>query len=87
MNIEFTKKYHKSYSKIKNKKVRKDAKEAAEKVIAAKDQLEIPLKKLSGFKNAYRIKIGDYRIGVHIEQQTIYFAEIAHRKDIYNMFP
>ncbi|HET7361710.1 MAG TPA: type II toxin-antitoxin system RelE/ParE family toxin [Salinimicrobium sp.] len=87
MNIDFTKKYRKSFSKIKSKKVRKAAKEAAEKVMAAKDQRDIPLKKLSGFKNAYRIKIGDYRIGVRIEQQTIYFAEIGHRKDIYDMFP
>lgn len=45
------------------------------------------LKKLEGFKNAYRIKTGDYRIGVFIEEDTIEFVRFVHRKDIYKKFP
>ncbi|MEI8202294.1 MAG: type II toxin-antitoxin system RelE/ParE family toxin [Bacteroidota bacterium] len=45
------------------------------------------LKKLTGYKNTYRIKMGDYRIGVFIENGIIEFARIAHRKDIYKVFP
>jgi len=45
------------------------------------------LKKLTGFKNAYRIKIGHYRIGIFIENNKVEFARVVHRKDIYNMFP
>ncbi len=45
------------------------------------------LKKLSGCKNAYRIKIGDYRIGVFIEKDFVEFARLVHRKDIYKVFP
>ncbi|WP_428656836.1 type II toxin-antitoxin system RelE family toxin [Runella sp.] len=34
----------------------------------AKKLQDIPnLKKLSGYKNAYRIRIGDYRIGLYVE--------------------
>ncbi|MDP3913923.1 MAG: hypothetical protein Q8R96_09315 [Bacteroidota bacterium] len=45
------------------------------------------LKKLTGYKNAYRIKIGNYRIGVFIENNIVEFARVIHRKDIYRVFP
>ena len=44
-------------------------------------------KKLKGYKSYYRIKIGDYRIGVEIENDVIDFILISHRKNIYNLFP
>ena len=44
------------------------------------------LKKLKGHGIAYRIKIGNYRIGVFIEDDTVEFARIIHRKDIYKKF-
>ncbi len=44
-------------------------------------------KKLRGYKNAYRLRVRDYRIGLFIENNTIEFARIAHRKDIYTLFP
>ena len=45
------------------------------------------LKKLVGYKNAYRIRDGDYRIGVFVEGDTVEFARVLHRKDIYKVFP
>jgi mRNA interferase RelE/StbE len=49
---------------------------------------EIPnLKKMQGFKTAFRIRVGDYRIGILFEENTIKFARIAHRKSIYDIFP
>jgi mRNA interferase RelE/StbE len=46
------------------------------------------IKKLTGFSDYYRIRVGDYRIGFEvIEKATIKFIVIAHRKDIYNLFP
>jgi mRNA interferase RelE/StbE len=45
------------------------------------------VKKLKGFSNAYRIRIGDYRIGVTFENNIVKFARVAHRKEIYKIFP
>jgi len=45
------------------------------------------LKKLKGFKQYYHIKIGDYRIGIKLEEDTVYFVDIDHRKNIYRIFP
>lgn len=45
-------------------------------------------KKLTGYKTFYRIRIGDYRIGIELEKtDTLRFIVIAHRKDIYTIFP
>jgi mRNA interferase RelE/StbE len=45
------------------------------------------IKKLSGYKTYYRIKIKDHRIGLCIENDTVYFVFFRHRKDIYKVFP
>ncbi len=43
-------------------------------------------KKLKGFKNLYRIRIGHYRIiySVHHDVLIIEILKIAHRKDAYS---
>ena len=45
------------------------------------------LKKLKGQTKYYRIRLGDYRIGLYIEDQIIEFTTIGNRKDIYKRFP
>lgn len=45
------------------------------------------LKKLKGFKNAYRIRSGNFRIGFLIEKDTIILGRCLARKDIYKYFP
>jgi mRNA interferase RelE/StbE len=45
------------------------------------------LKKIKGDKNAYRIRIGDYRIGLFVETDKIIFSRVLHRKEIYRFFP
>jgi mRNA-degrading endonuclease RelE of RelBE toxin-antitoxin system len=44
------------------------------------------LKKLKGYENAYRIRIGDYRIGIIFDGETVMFQRVLHRKDIYLYF-
>ncbi|MUH01527.1 type II toxin-antitoxin system RelE/ParE family toxin [Scytonema sp. UIC 10036] len=45
------------------------------------------LKKLKNYENAYRIRIGDYRIGIIFDGGTITFQRVLHRKEIYRYFP
>ena len=44
-------------------------------------------KKLTGFKTAYRIRMGNYRIGFYYENKTVELVRILHRKEIYRYFP
>lgn len=45
------------------------------------------LKKIKGHKNAYRIRIGDYRLGIFIDNEIITLSRVLHRKDVYRYFP
>ena len=45
------------------------------------------IKKLRGSSDSFRIKVGDYRLGVVISESTVEFIRCLHRKDIYKFFP
>ena len=88
MLVSFDKSFSKSLDKIKNKSVLSKI----EKIIidcenATSIKQITNIKKMKGFKSFYRIKAGDYRIGIEILGNSIDFIIIAHRKDIYNQFP
>lgn len=88
MKTEFLRQFYKDLDKLISKSIKDNIADAIENVEKSKNISEIKsLKKLSGYKYAYRIKIGDYRIGVFIEKNNVQFARILHRKDIYKTFP
>lgn len=45
--------------------------------------------KLKGYKDKFKIRYGDYRIGITINKKSneITFERVANRKDIYKLFP
>jgi mRNA interferase RelE/StbE len=45
------------------------------------------LKKLEGHPNCYRIRVGDYRVGIHIKGNSIFLIRVLDRKEIYRFFP
>jgi mRNA interferase RelE/StbE len=45
------------------------------------------VKKLEGSKAYYRIRVGDYRIGVKLQDKKLIFMRCLNRKDIYRYFP
>ena len=45
------------------------------------------LKKIRGYTAYYRIRVGDYRIGIKNEGDVIVLMRVMHRKDIYRVFP
>ncbi|MGD1913346.1 MAG: type II toxin-antitoxin system RelE/ParE family toxin [Rivularia sp. (in: cyanobacteria)] len=45
------------------------------------------IKKLKADGDYYRIRIGDYRIGLRIYDDVIVFVRALQRKDIYRYFP
>ena len=88
MKVAFDRNFHKKLSRITDKAVLSKVKQAILQVEGADDILQIRnIKKLVGFKNYYRIKLGDYRIGLEYINDTLTFITIAHRKDIYKKFP
>jgi mRNA interferase RelE/StbE len=42
---------------------------------------------MSGHPEAYRIRIGDYRLGFYYTENQIEIARFLKRNDIYKVFP
>lgn len=88
MKYEFLSRLDKDIDNIFDKSILENIVEIIENVGLANDITELKgVKKLVGFKYAYRIKMGKYRIGFFYQNETIEFARIIHRKDIYKVFP
>jgi mRNA-degrading endonuclease RelE of RelBE toxin-antitoxin system len=88
MQIEITKKFGKQVEKCQNKKIRTALSKIIQNIHQARNLHEIRnLKKLKGFKKFYRIRIGDYRMGIVIKNNKVVLAAFDHRSDIYNYFP
>jgi mRNA interferase RelE/StbE len=45
------------------------------------------IKRLTADGAYYRIRIGDYRIGITMENDIVTFVRCLHRRDIYRYFP
>jgi mRNA interferase RelE/StbE len=89
MNVSFDRSFYKSLDKLSDADTKERVAGLIEQVEAATTLSEIPhLKKMEGFKTFYRIRLGDYRVGVELEPGGIVrFIIVAHRKDIYRLFP
>jgi mRNA interferase RelE/StbE len=68
MEVEFLESFYKDLNKIRSDRVKAALRNSILKVEAAQSLKELNnIKKMTGFKSAYRIKIGDYRIGIFIK--------------------
>jgi mRNA interferase RelE/StbE len=88
MEIAFTKTFSKQVDSLRDESLKLRLAQIVQNVILANTLQDIVnLKKIKGHQTAYRIRIGDYRVGLFFEEGLIVFAYLAHRKDIYNRFP
>ncbi len=88
MKVEFRESFAKDLKGVKNKGLLKRAKELIEAVETANSVADISnLKKLKGGGNYFRMRVGDYRAGVTLENDTVIFVRFLNRKDIYKYFP
>lgn len=66
----------------------KDLKNIINQCRTAQNLREIKnLKKLKGYQSFYRLKIGDYRIGIEADRNQLIFVRFLHRKEIYRFSP
>jgi mRNA interferase RelE/StbE len=72
----------------------KDIQSRVETIVFSELQVENPfdlgyINKMKGYRDKYKIRVGDYRIGLTIDKanQTIICQRVAHRRKIYKIFP
>ena len=88
MKIKFESKFSKDLRKIKDQKLLSQIKIVINECKLAQTLDDIKnLKKLKGYQTFYRIKIGDYRIGMAIINDELIFTRFLHRRENYRFFP
>lgn len=88
MELEFRESFLKDVNHIKEKGVKKKIAAVITESKAASSLSDLRnVKKMEGSENYYRIRIGEYRIGIKLQDKTLVFLRCLHRKDIYRYFP
>ncbi len=88
MIVKIDKSFEKDVKKINNKSIYQKIYAVINEFQDAEKLSEIKnLKKLKGSKYFYRVRMGDYRIGLIIMDKEVELIRILHRKDVYKYFP
>lgn len=88
MNVAFKNSFLKDLRKIKEHALAMRVKEVIESIEQASTLQEIGnLKQLKGSTGYYRVRVGDYRIGLRVDGETITLVRFLHRKEVYRYFP
>ncbi|PNW52374.1 UNVERIFIED_CONTAM: plasmid stabilization protein [Euhalothece sp. KZN 001] len=88
MKVTFRKSFEKDLRKLGDRQIL-----AKVKAVIREVEDSQRLEKISNFKklktkgNYYRIRVGDYRIGITVDREVISFVRILHRREIYQKFP
>jgi mRNA-degrading endonuclease RelE of RelBE toxin-antitoxin system len=88
VRVKFGKLFSKDLLKIKDSTLKKDIVEAILVLENSESIQQVSnIKKMKGHSEAYRIRIGKYRLGFYFDGEVIELARFAKREDIYKLFP
>ena len=88
MRITFRKSFSRDLSKIQDQAILARVGQIISQIEAAEDLQQISnVKKITGSSTLYRIRVGDYRIGVAVQKDALEFVRCLHRREIYRYFP
>lgn len=88
MKAVFRWSFERDLKKIKNRAVLTKVRQSIEEVEAVVSLKELNgVKKLGNSGNFYRIRIGEYRIGLAVQATGVEFVRCLHRREVYRYFP
>ena len=89
MKVEYRKLFLKDLKKLKKQLIYQSIYDIAFNTLVSSDSMQdLPnVKALTGAPNRYRIRVGDYRIGVELNGDTVELMRVLHRREFYRYFP
>jgi len=88
VKVAFEASFARDLKRIKDQQLLRRVQQVIAEVKAAMELNDIrDLRKLQGYDTYYRIRLGDYRIGIEVVADQVVLVRILHRKDIYRYFP
>jgi len=87
MEVKFSKPFEKDFRAINEKRIVLKVEEIIFLLEKSNSLLGIEnIKKIKGNKDCYRIRIGNYRLGLLLSGKTIWLSRLMHRQEIYKYF-
>jgi mRNA interferase RelE/StbE len=88
MKVEFLEQFEGDLNKVSDQSLKDEVFKVILELERAKTLRDVRnIKKLKGYRNSYRIRIRNYRIGFKLERGVIELARFLDRKEIYRFFP
>ncbi len=88
MKIRYERSFLKDIKKRKDKNLKKRVNDIISEIKNVEDRSNLHfIEKLKGHQTAYKIRIGNYRMGIFLEKDTVILSRLLHRKEIYKKFP
>jgi len=88
LKVQFKKSFLKDVESLGDQAIKKRVRQAIAQAEAAPTLSQVEnLKKLKGGEQYYRIRVGDYRIGLVFCEDSLIFVRCLHRRDIYRYIP
>jgi mRNA interferase RelE/StbE len=89
MKLLYGKRFSKDLDAIRHEaKVKKNLLELIEQIKETDSLANLKgVRKIEGYQNYFRIKVGNYRLGIKLTKKRIELIRFLHRKEIYRRFP
>jgi len=88
LKVEYHKRFLKELSRIPShtrSKIERFAFEELPNAISIHDTQKI--EQMKGYPTYYKVRFGEYRVGLKLKDDLIIFERALHRRDIYRYFP
>jgi mRNA interferase RelE/StbE len=89
VQVIYTKTFLKDLSKVFPAKRRKQIEKFVFEDLPELSSIENAgnIEQMTGFKNYYKVRCGDFRVGIIRKNNTIELLRVLNRKEIYKFFP
>ena len=89
MKVEYRQLFLKDLKKLKKQPVYERVFDLAFKILPTiTDLTELSnVKAMKGYPNRYRIRIGNYRVGIEVSGEQLEMMRVLHRREFYRYFP
>ena len=89
MQVEYRQLFLKDLKKLKKQPIYERIVQVAFEILPLAVNLEVlsNIKAMKGYPNRYRIRVGDYRIGIEVQGDKVEMMRVLHRREFYRYFP
>ena len=88
MKLEPNSAFNGDMKRIRSSQVRRRVASKIEELEAASSLAEVSgVIRMTGWERHYRIRVGDYRIGIEMDGDVVVLHRVTHRREFYRHFP